>query len=395
MRAPLLACLFFLALRPFAAAANTPDALAAIERNARNAHSDAVYIESGRGVLLQIAPAAGEDRIHLMSATKSVVALAIGLLLDDGKLASIDEPVSTVYPEWRQGRKRDITIRMLMDHTSGLQNVANAGVELEGAPDLVKLALAAEVSSDPGTTFAYNNKATNLLPDIVQRLAGKPLDVYLDERLFKPLGITGHAWMKDQAGTPMGMAGLSLSGVDLAAIGRLMLGGGVTPDGKRLLSERSVALMTAESARSPDVGLLWWRIPAWEHYRLKAGAATLLSARSMDAVMLDALLAADGQVLDSKSALISFLAERLGPSWPQRYAAEITGRGLKLGDIFDIDRGPVAAYAANGYLGQHLVIVPDKGVVAVRQIQRRESHSAPLDDYAAFPMDVLRLAETL
>ncbi|CRD51882.1 Putative penicillin-binding protein/beta-lactamase (fragment) [Stenotrophomonas indicatrix] len=127
MRAPLLACLFFLALRPFAAAANTPDALAAIERNARNAHSDAVYIESGRGVLLQIAPAAGEDRIHLMSATKSVVALAIGLLLDDGKLASIDEPVSTVYPEWRQGRKRDITIRMLMDHTSGLQNVANAG----------------------------------------------------------------------------------------------------------------------------------------------------------------------------------------------------------------------------------------------------------------------------
>ncbi|WP_312785670.1 serine hydrolase domain-containing protein [Stenotrophomonas indicatrix] len=346
-------------------------------------------------MLLQIAPAAGEDRIHLMSATKSVVALTIGLLLDDGKLASIDEPVSTVYPEWRQGRKRDITIRMLMDHTSGLQNVANAGVELEGAPDLVKLALAAEVSSDPGTTFAYNNKATNLLPDIVQRLAGKPLDVYLDERLFKLLGITGHAWMKDQAGTPMGMAGLSLSAVDLAAIGRLMLDGGVTPDGKRLLSERSVALMTAESARSPDVGLLWWRIPAWEHYRLKAGAATLLSARSMDAVMLDALLAADGQVFDSKSALISFLAERLGPSWPQRYAAEITGRGLKLGDIFDVDRGPVAAYAANGYLGQHLVIVPDKGVVAVRQIQRRESHSAPLDDYAAFPMDVLRLAETL
>jgi len=201
--------------------------------------------------------------------------------------------------------------------------------------------------------------------------------------------------MKDQAGTPMGMAGLSLSAVDLAAIGRLMLDGGVTPDGKRLLSERSVALMTAESARSPDVGLLWWRIPAWEHYRLKACAATLLSARSMDAVMLDALLAADGQVFDSKSALISFLAERLGPSWQQRYAAEITGRGLKLGDIFDIDRGPVAAYAANGYLGQHLVIVPDKGVVAVRQIQRRESHSAPLDDYAAFPMDVLRLAETL
>ena len=395
MRACLFVCIVFLALRPWVAGANTPDALAVIEQNARNAHSDAVFVEREGAVLLQIAPAAGEERIHLMSATKSVVALAIGLLLDDGKLVSIDEPVSIVYPEWRQGRKRDITIRMLMDHTSGLQNVANAGVELEGAPDLVKLALAAEVSTDPGTTFAYNNKATNLLPGIVERLAGKPLDVYLDERLFKPLGISGHAWMKDQAGTPLGMAGLSLSAPDLAAIGRLMLAGGVAPDGKRLLSERSVALMTAESARSPDVGLLWWRIPAWEHYRLTSAAAALLSARSVDAGTQEVLLATEGRLFDSKAALISFLAERLGPAWPQRYAAEISGRGLKLSDVFDIDRGPVAAYAANGYLGQHLVIVPGKGVVAVRQIHRRDSHSAPLDDYAAFPMDVLRLAETL
>ena len=96
-----------------------------------------------------------------MSATKSVVALAIVLLLDEGKLASLDEPVSNIFAEWKQGRKRDITVRMLLDHTSGLQNVANAGEELEAAPDLVKLALAAELSSDPGTTFSYNTKATN------------------------------------------------------------------------------------------------------------------------------------------------------------------------------------------------------------------------------------------
>lgn len=395
MRAVLFACIILLALCPFAASANTPDALKAIEQNARNSHSDAIFIEREGSILLQVTPASGEDSIHLMSATKSVVALAIGLLLDDGKLASIDEPVSTVYPEWRQGRKRNITIRMLMDHTSGLQNVANAGAELEGAADLVKLALAAEVTTDPGTAFAYNNKATNLLPGIVERLAGKPLDVYLDERLFKPLGITRYAWMKDEAGTPLGMAGLSLSAVDLAAIGRLMLDGGVTPGGKRLLSKRSVALMTAESARSPEVGLLWWRIPAWEQYRLKSDAAALLTGRSMDATMRSLLLATKDQTFESKTALIAFLAERLGPGWPQRYASEITGRGLKLSDIFDIDRGPVVAYAANGYLGQHLVIVPEKGLVAVRQIHRRESHSAPLDDYATFPLDVLRLAKTL
>ncbi|HGM5880867.1 TPA: serine hydrolase domain-containing protein, partial [Stenotrophomonas maltophilia] len=138
------------------------DALRTIERNARTAHSDAVLVRHDGKTLLELTPAGGADAVHLMSATKSVMALAIGLLLDDGKLASIDEPVSHLYPEWKQGQKRAITVRMLLDHTSGLQNVANAGEELEGAPDLVKLALAAELSHAPGSTFSYNNKATNL-----------------------------------------------------------------------------------------------------------------------------------------------------------------------------------------------------------------------------------------
>ncbi|CRD50911.1 hypothetical protein BN1263210213 [Stenotrophomonas maltophilia] len=63
--------------------------------------------------------------------------------------------------------------------------------------------------------------------------------------------------------------------------------------------------------------------------------------------------------------------------------------------MFDIQRGPTVAYAANGYLGQHLVIVPQQRVVAVRLIHRRDSHRAPLDDYATFPADVLTLAQAL
>ncbi len=176
------------------------EALAAIKRNARAAHSDAVLVMHERETLLELKPAAGQESVHLMSATKSVVALAIALLLDDGKLASIDTPVSQIYPEWKQGRKSAITVRMLLDHTSGLQNVANAGEELEGAPDLVRLALG-RAERCPGAVFSYNNKATNLLPGIVERLAGEPLDAYVDARLFKPLGIAHYTWMKDEAGT--------------------------------------------------------------------------------------------------------------------------------------------------------------------------------------------------
>jgi len=376
-------------------ATSTSTVLAHIERNAQAAHSDALLITRNRTPLLETYTEDGDSPIHLMSATKSIVALAIGLLLDDGKLASLDVPVSTIYPEWRQGQKRDITVRMLLEHTSGLQNVPNAGVELEGAPDLVQLALAAELSAAPGSTFAYNNKATNLLPGVVERLAGHRLDSYLDARIFKPLGITHYTWMKDETGTPMGMAGLSLSARDLAAIGQLMLDEGVAPDGSRLLSAQSVTLLTTQSTRSPDVGLLWWRLPAWERYSLKPGMASSLEEHGVSTTMQTAILAAEGSTFASKVAVIDFLAEQLGPSWPQVYAQEITARGLRLPDLFNIDRGPVRAVAANGYLGQHLVIVPSKNLVAVRLIHRRDSHASPVDDYALFPAEVLQLTETL
>src|SRR2546427_196271 len=96
----------------------TADAVATIEHNARAAHSDAVLVWKNEKPLLDPRPGTADEPVHLMSATKSVVALAIVLLLDEEKLASLDEPVSNIFAEWKQGRKRDITVRMLLDHTS-------------------------------------------------------------------------------------------------------------------------------------------------------------------------------------------------------------------------------------------------------------------------------------
>ncbi len=378
---------------PAANAAQVSDALATIESKAAASHSDAVLVLRGDTVLFEAATSA--EPVTLMSATKSIVALAIGLLIEDGKLGSIDQPVSTVYPEWAQGRKRGITIRMLLDHTSGLQNVPNAGVELESAPDLVQLALAAELTSAPGTTFAYNNKATNLLTGIVGALAGEPIDRYVAARIFAPLGITEYTWMRDAAGTPMGMAGLALSARDLARLGRLILDKGIAPDGRLILGEDFTAMLTAESARSPEVGLLWWRHAAWERYTLKDEARAFLADKAVAPDMRDALLATVGMQFGSRIALTDFLAQRLGPTWPARYGEEITGRGIRLSDMFTQARGPVRAYAANGYLGQHLVIVPAQDIVAVRLIHRRETHAFPVDDYADFVGDVLRLADAV
>jgi len=57
-----------------------------------------------------------------MSVTKSSVGLVMGRLVTVGKLTSIDEHVHPLFPEWRKDRKRDVTVRMLMEHTWFLQN---------------------------------------------------------------------------------------------------------------------------------------------------------------------------------------------------------------------------------------------------------------------------------
>ena len=46
-----------------------------------------------------------------------IVSLAVRTLLDDGTLAGLDQPICDFYPEWRQGRKREITLRHLLNHS--------------------------------------------------------------------------------------------------------------------------------------------------------------------------------------------------------------------------------------------------------------------------------------
>src|SRR5262249_33352239 len=198
--------------------------------------------------------------IEAMSATKSVVNLAVGLLVTQGKIKSIDQPVCEFFPEWKQGRKKNITIRHLLNHTSGLQNTPNTGVEIYPSPNFIRLALAAELVDDPGTRWDYNNKAVNLLAGIVQKASGRRMDIYLRAELFRPLGIRNFFWTLDRAGNPHGMSGLQILPNDFAKIGQLVLNKGVWA-GIQLIKESwfEVSMRPGTPTR-PDYGLLWWLI---------------------------------------------------------------------------------------------------------------------------------------
>lgn len=382
------------AAQPRALPAPATQALATIKRTGTDSHSDALLVMHDGEILLERYSDTERGPIELMSATKSVVALGIGLLLADGHLESLDAPVSTWYPEWRQGRKADITVRMLLDHTSGLQNTPNAGAEIYPAPDVVQLALAAELESTPGEEFTYNNKATNLLAGVIARASGQRMDAYLGEHLFAPLGIEAGEWHRDEAGNPHAMAGLPLTARDAARIGQLLLDDGVAPDGARLLPEGFVDALFAPGARSERVGLLWWRLPEWQRVTLDKGAVAYLGANEVPAEFIDALGSLAGRSFDSAG---DALQAALGDDYAEPWREQVVARGLVPGEVFDVENGPVVAYGANGYLGQYIVVVPEQQLVAVRQIRSREGEGAhpPDSGYPDFTRDVIALAQAL
>src|SRR5699024_765363 len=91
------------------------------------------------------------------------------------------------------------------------------------SPNFIQLALSASVADKPGTKFAYNNKAVNLLSGIIQKASGQKMDHYLRGGLFKEMGITDFNWRTDDEGNPIAMAGLQIYPSDLAKLGQLVL----------------------------------------------------------------------------------------------------------------------------------------------------------------------------
>jgi len=246
------------------------DLLAQLAHRARETHSDGFTILH-RGQALTDHTFEGTDApISIMSVTKMVIAVAFGRLLDDGIFPSLDTSIADILPEWRQGRKRNVTVRMILNHTTGLQNDPNAGIEIEPAPDWTQLALCAELEEDPGTVFAYNNKAVFLLHPIIQRLTGSPLDAFLRETLLQPLDIPDdhrtdtrdspvrleRGWWRDSVGTPYAIGGLHLRAADLAKIGQFILDRGVW-QGQRIVSGKWIVTMIGPGQpMRPDFGLL-------------------------------------------------------------------------------------------------------------------------------------------
>jgi CubicO group peptidase (beta-lactamase class C family) len=211
------------------------------------------------------------DTLHsIKSATKSIVSLAFGIAIDRGLIRTINEPIFNFFPELsdlRSPEKDRIQLVHALTMTIGLKWVeavpSNEGDNDEGrmhtSPDPCRYVLSLPVAAPPGQEFFYNSGVLTLLSAIIHKVAGKPLDEFVREGLFAPLGITEFEWTRVKGDTDAS-GSLRVRPRDMAKIGQLVITGGRWNE-NQIVSKEWIDTSTAAKITATDhqsYGYLWW-----------------------------------------------------------------------------------------------------------------------------------------
>ena len=127
---------------------------------------------------------------YMGSLAKQFTSMSIMLLEADGKL-SFDDPIITYLPELEK-TVGGITIRQMMNHTSGLPDYYALGIFKEGMRNADVLKAMTEIDSldfEPNAEYSYSNSAYVLLSIIAERVSGKSFGAFLNEKVFLPLNM--------------------------------------------------------------------------------------------------------------------------------------------------------------------------------------------------------------
>jgi len=211
----------------------------------------------------------------IASMTKPITATAVMILVDEGKL-SLDDPVSKYIPQFAdvkcegQAPAREIALRDLITHTSGV----GGSQQNEGSLKATAEAIAQRpLLFQPGTKWSYS-PGLSVCGRVVEVVSGQPFEKFLDERIFKPLGMNDTTFFPNESQqkrlavlykpgaekgtieatthwisqlgperTPNPSGGLFSTAADMARFYQMILDGGRW-DGKQIVSEPSVRQMT-------------------------------------------------------------------------------------------------------------------------------------------------------
>jgi CubicO group peptidase (beta-lactamase class C family) len=195
------------------------------------------------------------------SASKTILALLVGIALDEGKIKSLDEPIGNYIPEFKMLGRQKITIRHLLQMASGLDweesgsNPISEAAEGYFTSDLHALVTRQLVVEEPGKHFNYQSGNSQLIGILLAKATKMTLSQYMETRLWKPIGASASAyWSMDQEnGIEKSFCCFYATARDYALLGRLLLNKGKWGD-KQLISSKFMDELIATPPLKMDEG---------------------------------------------------------------------------------------------------------------------------------------------
>ena len=272
----------------------------AIERDTNNGESLEEYLDaSGTTAFLVIHDdrllyeryfdGYDESSIHTsFSMAKSFASALVGIAIDEGHINSVNEPITNYIPELLEKDERfeSITIRHLLTMSSGIKYEEGGDLPWSEeaddtktyyATDLRKLALEnSRIEGKPGEYFEYNNYNPLLIGMILERATGMSVSRYLQQKLWKPIGMEADgSWSLDSTSTGFEKmeSGVNARARDFGRFGMLFAKEGKW-EGEQLISRGWVEESTsADTSTDPsqDYQYFWWvNTPEGETYHFSA-----------------------------------------------------------------------------------------------------------------------------
>ncbi len=201
----------------------------------------------------------------IASITKPILATALMQLVEQGKLL-VEDPVAQYVPEFATNGKEGVKVWHLLTHTSGLADYRWPQSDLPPTPEEdLQFACRTYLRFPPGSRLEYCNVAFTVLGEIVRRLSGMTCAEYLEQHVFRRVGMVDSTFDPKLATNPRVMpvpgfplpggleqfiriaspaGGLFSTAADLVAFGQMYLNGGLGQRG-RVLSPASIRVMTS------------------------------------------------------------------------------------------------------------------------------------------------------
>lgn len=134
-----------------------------------------------------------DTKFRIASVTKQFTAALVLQLVEEGKL-KLDGKITDYLTDYRKDTGGKVTIHQLLNHTSGIPDYKNVSSNPYSAADFVKKYVSGDLEFEPGSKYKYSNGGYSLLGAIIEKVTGKSYETVLQERIFKPLGMTNSGY---------------------------------------------------------------------------------------------------------------------------------------------------------------------------------------------------------